>query len=80
MRTLPRPTPPPDPVLVLRAEVAASDTDARTSAMILGFDNEIRRLEAARSARLAALNRNRSDLACATSAAPAGPAHHAKPN
>ncbi len=80
MKTSSHSTPPRDPVLVLRAEVAASDTDARTSAMIRGIDKKIRRLEAARSARFAALNRNRSDLACATSAAPAGPAHHAKPN
>ena len=79
MRTSPRPTPPRDPVPVLRAG-AARDTDARTSAMILGIDNKIWRLEAARSPRLAALNRNPSDLARATSAAPAGPAHHAKPN
>ncbi len=80
MSPSPRPTPPRDPVPVLRAEVAASDTDARTSAMILGIDNKIRRLEAARAARLAALNRNRSALAHAAPAAPAGSAHHAKRN
>lgn len=80
MSPSPRPPPPPDPVPVLRAEVAASDTDARTSAMILGIDNKIRRLEAARAARLAALNRNRSALAHAALAAPAGSAQYAKRN
>ena len=75
----PHPTLPPDPVPVLRAG-AARDTDARTSAMILGIDNKVSRLEAARAACLAALNRNRYDLARATPAAPAGPAHDAKPN
>lgn len=59
---------------------ALRERERITAKMVEAIDNKIKRLAAARTARIQALRNTRSDLARATSAAPDAPEDHANIN